>query len=258
MTVEVDSTPTLEVTQGIARISLRRPRYHNRLHAEDLVAISEHLAKVDADQGIRVLVIQAEVRAERPVFCSGFHIGQFDDGEPPLTLEKLMLSLEKVRPVTICALNGSIYGGATDFLLASDIVLAHDQVQLRLPTAAIGIQYHPTGLIRYVNQVGVRAAKYAILTAEHIDAKTLQRWGVIQELCAADLLDSRVDELANKIAGLAPLALDAVKQSLNEIARGNPDMEVLEARSAALINSEDFAEGRRAFAERRAPRWKGC
>jgi enoyl-CoA hydratase/carnithine racemase len=95
------------------------------------------------------------------------------------------------------------------------------------------------------------------LTAEPLDAQTLLRVGYIQELWPAADLAKRVDALAAQVASLAPLALEALKQSLNELARGNVDRELMRERARRLRESEDFIEGRRAFAERRAPVWKG-
>jgi enoyl-CoA hydratase/carnithine racemase len=204
-----------------------------------------------------VLVFGAEVLAQRPVFCAGYNIGDFDAGPPAYSVEDIALELERLRPVTICALSGSVYGGATDFALVCDIAIAADDIELRAPSAALGLLYHPSGLLRYVSHLGVGATKRAFLTAEPLDAQTLLRVGYVQELRPANELEARVSTLASQIAKLSPLALDAHKQTLNEIARGNVDIERLQERFNKLKASEDFAEGRRAFAERRAPVWKG-
>jgi enoyl-CoA hydratase/carnithine racemase len=250
-------TPRFSAGEGIARIVLQRPAHRNRLQREDLSELRRLFSSVDADASIRVVILGADVLPDRPVFSAGFHIGDFNSGEPEVSLEDIMIQLERLRPVTICALNGSVYGGASDFPLACDFALAAEGVVMRVPAAAIGLHYHPTGLVRYISRIGVSAAKRAFLTAEPLDTETLRRVGYVQEVWPADHLDERVTSLAQQIAGLAPLALDFMKKSLNELARGEADPQRLEERSRLLKESEDFIEGRRAFAEKRIAIWKG-
>jgi enoyl-CoA hydratase/carnithine racemase len=249
--------PLLAIDGGIARVTLRRPEHRNRLHNEDLQTLSELLARINADASVRVTVLRAEVLPVRPVFCAGYNIGNFDVGPPAVTLEDVMLALEALRPVTICELNGSVYGGAADFALVCDLALGAEGIEMRIPAAVLGLHYHPGGLERLVSRLGAGAARQALLTAEPLDAQTLLRVGYIQELWPAADLAKRVDALAAQVASLAPLALEALKQSLNELARGNVDRELMRERARRLRESEDFVEGRRAFAERRPPVWKG-
>lgn len=249
--------PRLHVDGAVARITLARPEHRNRIHYEDLVTLHDYLASLDADLDIRAVVLAAEVLERRPVFSAGAHIGQFDSGKPEITLEQLMLELEDLRPVTICALNGSVYGGASDFPLACDLAIGAEGIQMRVPAAAIGLHYHGSGLTRYVSRIGVAATKMAFLTATSLDAETLLRVGFVQELVPSEQVLPRAEELARHVAGLAPLAVASMKASLNEIARGQADPGTLDARMDQLMQTEDFVEGRRAFAERRAPNWKG-
>lgn len=250
--------PRISVDNGIARITLQRPAHRNRLQSEDLEVLLGLFRRIDSDNDVRVLILSADVLPDRPVFSAGFHIGDFDAGPPPVTVEDVMNALEGLRPVTICALNGSIYGGATDFALACDLAIAAEGIHLRVPAAAIGLHYHPSGLTRYISRLGVAATKLAFLTAETLDAATLLRIGYVNELCAAQDLDARVNRVATSIANLAPMATAGLKRSINELAHGEYDEERMQTRIRTILESEDFAEGRRAFAERRSPVWKGC
>lgn len=249
--------PLLTLTPGTARLSLRRPAHRNRLHNEDLAYLLDCFERIDQDPTVRVLVIDAVVLPERPVFSAGYHTGEFDQGHPAIGFEDVVERLERLRPVTVCALSGSVYGGATDLVLACDLALGAEGIEMRMPAAALGLHYYPSGLRRYVSRLGASVAKRAFLTAEALDAATLLRVGYLQELLAPEALRTRVDALAAHIAGLSPLALDTLKQSLTELARGEWDLQRLRERSDRTMASEDFAEGRRAFAEKRAPQWKG-
>jgi enoyl-CoA hydratase/carnithine racemase len=249
--------PRYGAADGIARITLARPAHRNRLQNEDLAALMDHFAQIDADASIRVVVLSGDVLDERPVFSAGYHIGQYEQGRPALPFEEISNALEKLRPVTICELNGSVYGGATDLVLACDFAIARDDVEMRMPAAALGIHPYPGGLSRYVSRLGVSNAKRAFLTAKLFNAQELLQMGYVHELVAPSQLRGTVDALAAHIASHAPIAVQSVKQSINEIARGDFDRERLLARELASIATEDFAEGRRAFAERRTPVWKG-
>jgi enoyl-CoA hydratase/carnithine racemase len=249
--------PRYEAARGVARITLARPAYRNRLHNEDLERLLALFAQVDADPSIRVVVLTAEVLAQRPVFSAGYHTGEFEEGKPAANFEEVVQALERLRPPSICALNGSVYGGATDFVLACDFAIGAEGIEMRMPAAALGLHYYASGLARYVSRLGVSVAKRAFLTAQPLDAQTLLRVGYLQELVPPAQLEARVEALAAHLKTLAPRALQDMKASLNEIARGEFDLERLRERERASAASEDFAEGRRAFAERRAPVWKG-
>jgi len=249
--------PRYGATGGIARITLARPAYRNRLHNEDLQRLLELFALVNADESIRVLLLSAEVLPPRPVFSAGYHTGEFEPGKPAANFEEVVEALERLRPLTICALNGSVYGGATDFVLACDFALGAEGIEMRMPAAALGLHYYASGLARYVSRLGVTVAKRAFLGGQALDAQTLLRVGYLQELVPAELLEARVNEFAAHLATLAPLAAQSMKQSLNEIARGEFDVTRVRAREQVTVDSEDFAEGRKAFAERRKPRWSG-
>ncbi|TFZ02691.1 enoyl-CoA hydratase/isomerase family protein [Ramlibacter henchirensis] len=257
MQAEASQTPRFSVQDGIARITLARPAHRNRLQNEDLAVLKDRFHQIDQDTTVRVVVLTAEVLPERPVFSAGYNTADFEAGPPAVGFEEVVEALERLRPVTVCALNGSVYGGATDFVLACDLALGAEGIEMRMPAASLGIHYYASGLVRYVSRLGVSAAKRAFLTAEPLDAQTLLRIGYLQEVVPAAQLDERVEALARHIAGLAPMAVQTLKQSLNELARGEYDIAQLRAREKATMQSDDFAEGRRAFAERRAPVWKG-
>jgi enoyl-CoA hydratase/carnithine racemase len=250
-------TPQLTVDGAVARITLARPAHRNRLQQEDLQALMRHIEQVDVDAGIRVLVLDAHMLPERPVFSAGYHTGEFDSVLSATAFEHVANALERVRPVTICALGGSVYGGATDLVLACDLVLGAEGIEMRMPAAALGLHYYPSGLARYVSRLGVSFAKRAFLTARPFKAEALLQAGYLHELVPADELEPRVAALAAHVASLAPLAVQSLKKSLTEIARGDYDVHRLQAREQATLQSEDFREGLRAFAEKRPPVWKG-
>lgn len=253
------STPLLVIEAGVATITLNRPAHRNRLEDADLHTLLRYCEQINADASVRVVVLTANTEAQpRPVFCAGYHIGGFDGEEhDPQLFQKIPDALAALRPITVCALNGSVYGGATDLVLACDLRVALEGIEFRMPATALGLHYYPSGLQRYVTRLGVSGAMRAFLTARPFSAVQLAQLGCLEELAAADRFDAAVRELVGDVAALAPLAVQATKQSLNEIALGQFDLPALRAREALTAGSRDFAEGRQAFAERRKPRFIG-
>ena len=256
--VNQSGPPTFAVTDAVATITLNRPQHRNRLHNEDLALLLEYFGRIDADPAIHVAVLTGRVLQPRPVFCAGYHIGEFGQAwQPEVSFERVADGLERLRPITICALPGSVYGGATDLALACDFRLGVQGMEMHMPAGALGMHYYPSGMQRYVSRMGLAAAKKAFLSALPFSAEDLLRVGYLDELWPPDELSSAVVALCARICALAPLAIQDMKRSLNEIARGEYDSTTLLERERKSKATADFAEGRAAFFERRPARFQG-
>ena len=253
------SAPVLQIAQGVATITLNRPAQRNKLENGDLQALLTHFDAIERDANVRVLVLTANTAGQpKPVFCAGFDIGGFDEnGHGSTFFEQAPDRLASLRPVTVCALNGSVYGGATDIVLACDLRVGLDGIEWRMPATALGLHYYPSGLQRYVSRFGVLAAKRAFLTARPFSMAQLQALGLFEAVSDAAQWDATVGALVQDVLALAPLAVQETKRSINEIASGDYNEPRLREREHASCASADFAEGRAAFAERRAPVFSG-
>jgi enoyl-CoA hydratase/carnithine racemase len=257
---EAEGPPLLHREGAVATLTLRRPSRRNSIGDDDLAALRGHLAAIDADTAVRVVLLQAApAGGARPVFSAGYDVGGFAQAADagPAGFEQLCDAFEALRPVTVCALGGSVYGGATDLVLACDLRVARAGIEWRMPAAALGLHYYAGGLRRYVARLGVDAAKRAFLAGRALGVDELDRLGLFEAVVPAEAFDAAVDDLVRRVAALAPLAAQATKRSLNEIAAGRSDLAVLRGREAVTQGSADFAEGRAAFAERRPPRFTG-
>jgi enoyl-CoA hydratase len=246
------STPELHVEGAVATLTLRRPQQANRLEPDDLLAISEHIARVNATPQVLVLRLQATGKT----FCAGYDIGQIGSTRP-VAFEDMVNALEDARPVTMVLLQGGVYGGATDLALACDFRLGTGNTEMFMPAARLGLHFYRRGLERYVSRLGIDQAKRLFLTAEKIDAREMQAIGFLTHLVAADALQASADRLAATLAGMAPLALLGMKKNLNRIARGALDADDLRRDIERAAASQDLQEGRAAWAEKRAPRFSG-
>jgi enoyl-CoA hydratase len=262
--VEIDgqsTMPVVSLADGRAVVQLNRPREHNRLEPADLGLLRDTFGRVDADPTIRVLILTGTGKS----FSSGFHIGALADrlarkggvDEDRDTFERMVDRLEALRVPTIAALNGSVYGGATDLALACDFRIGVEGMRLLMPAARLGIVYYESGIRRYVTRLGVAAAKRLFLTAQPMDAIELLRIGYLDEIVPAEDLMARAEALAATLAGNAPLAVAGLKRAINEAAAGVLDREALGAVRAQCAASADHAEGVRAWTEKRVPVFSG-
>ena len=264
MTAHIDSFAHLLIdtsAAGVRTITLNRPDRLNAVNPRLADELPIAMAQAAREDAVRVVVITANTTGQpRPVFCAGYHIGDFDGPDhDPAMFERVADALANLRAVTVCALNGSVHGGATDLALACDLRIALAGIELRMPAAALGLHYYPSGLHRYVARLGISGAKRAFLTARPFSAQQLMALGALEEIASTpEALQASVRQLTSEICALAPLAVQTTKQSLNEISSGRMDLTAMRGREQLTANSHDFAEGRRAFQEKRTPRFRGA
>ena len=245
--------PELSIDGRIATIVLRRPAVANRLQPEDLATLVRQIEQVNAAREVLVLRITGTGK----YFCSGFDIGSVGQ-DTSHGFEALTNAMEHARPVTIAALNGGVYGGATDLALACDFRIGVPGVNMFVPAARLGLLFYRGGMQRYVSRLGLGMAKRILLGCERFDAQAMLASGFLDRLVdqPAALMPS-VDAMSQELAGMAPLALLGMKKHLNRIAAGALDAEALARDIAEADASSDLAEGALAWRQKRAPVFQG-
>ena len=253
-----EGLPTLALEGGVATIQLNRPSVHNRMEPEDLDEMNRLMTAVEHDATVRVLILTGTGKS----FSSGFNIGKLNGSEGDRggdgAFDKVCDRLERFPLPTICALNGSVYGGSTDMALACDFRIGADGMVLVMPAAKLGLHYYAGGLRRYVARLGLGAAKKLFMTAAKIETAELLRIGYLDEAVAPGEVMTRSLALAAVLAANAPIAVQGMKRCLNDIARGEPDFDLIAANVTRSRQSADLVEGRAAWLEKRAPVFKGA
>jgi enoyl-CoA hydratase/carnithine racemase len=247
--------PRLSVAGHVARIVLDRPERHNALGAADLAAFRAHLATVEEDPSIRVLVLTG---SGDDTFCSGASLDQIASGEMSGRIfETLTADLAASRVPTVCALNGSVYGGGTEIALCCDFRIGVHGTRMAVPAARLGICYPASGLARFVDAIGPAATRRVMLAGEELDAQRMLATGFVDQLVAREELSAATDALAERLARLAPLAIQAMKRILRGIAAGALDAGEIDELVRRCESSEDLKEGLLARREGRAAEFRG-
>jgi enoyl-CoA hydratase/carnithine racemase len=250
-----DKPLRLHVESGIARITLARPDRHNALDAGAITLFRELLERVAGDPGARVLLLTGE--GER-TFCSGAALGELERGElSGETFDALATQLAALELPSVCALNGSVYGGGAEIALACDYRIGVEGMRLLVPAARIGLCYPPAGIGRYVAKLGADAAMRILMGAEEFDAEGLRTLGYLHRVVAAERLAAEAGALAAHLAALAPLAVRAMKRLVGDAARGRTDAAMAARLAGTCAASADLREGLAARREKRAPRFGG-
>jgi enoyl-CoA hydratase/carnithine racemase len=230
-----DSAPTLEIADSMAIITLRRPGQHNRIDPDDPAVLLQHIEQVRAAPSVRLLVLTGE---GEKTFCSGYTLGQIG-ARLDRSLEEMLDALETLDVPTLCAMNGSAYGGGTDLALACDFRIGVRGCRLFMPAARFGLHYYPGGLRRFVTRLGCSASKKIFLTGMTMDSDELLRTGFLTELVERDELQPRIDLYRDNIAQCDAQAVRSMKRHINAISAGEWDEACGRAAYEASMSSEE-------------------
>ncbi len=248
---------------GVARLTIANEGKRGALDHEILDALAEAVGRIDA----RCLLLTGSGR----MFSAGYDIGDFEDEQQfAADAERLVAhpfhaaieALERFPFPSVAALNGHAIGGGLELAVTCDIRVAARGIKVGMPPAKLGLVYSHTGLEKFVELCGVAHTSELFYVGQNIDVERAERIGLVNAVVAPDELEARALALAAEIAANAPLSLSGNKQILRTLRarRGalppEVERELVELRERCF-RTEDFREGVRAFAEKRAPRWQG-
>ncbi len=252
---------------GVARLTISNPEKRNALDHPILDAITTVLTELGSTKSdIRCVI----VTGANGMFSAGYEIGEITDGSFVEEAERLVAhpfteaieALEAFPLPTIAALPGHAIGGGLELALACDLRVAAEQIKLGMPPAKLGLVYSHTGLRRFIDAIGVPRTRELFLLGSYIDADTALMWGLVNRVCPVAEFERATLRLACELASNAPLSQVGNKRVIAALlsAQGalpdDVEGELIELRRASFA-SHDLSEGMRAFAEKRAPRWRG-
>jgi len=264
----MDETPPpatlrLERDGDIAFIVADNPSRMNALTAAMWKALPELIADAESDAAIRVIVLRG---AGERAFSAGADISEFDSarsGDKAAAYDALndgaFRALSGCAKPTIAMIHGFCLGGGLGLALCTDIRIADDKAEFAIPAAKLGIGYNARWVRPLLAAVPPARAKEMLFTGRRFKVAEAAAMGLVNAVVPASELGASTRALASEIAGNAPLTLRAAKRVIDALVRHPEaaDMRELDALVATCFDSEDYAEGRRAFLEKRKPRFHG-
>ena len=253
----------LEREGDVAVISFNRPHVLNALSDALAADIREAMAEVAADVAIRAVVMTGS--GDR-AFMSGADIHELStlrnaaEAEAKAVVTQAMQrEIQRLPKPVIAAVNGYALGAGCELAMACDIRIAADTAVFGLPEINLGVIPGGGGTQRLTRLLGSGLAAYYCLTGDRIDALTAKNIGLIEMVVPQSELMGAAKDLAHRLAGKAPLAVAAIKKSINDGAQVDIDraLAMEAAQFGIACASEDRIEGTKAFLEKRLPQWKG-
>lgn len=247
------------VRPGVALIRLNRPESLNALNRALVAELTETLVALDADEGIRAIVLTGNERA----FAAGADIKEMagDSAIDMLIFDQFQRwdQIKRLKKPLIAAVSGYALGGGCELAMLCDIIVASETAQFGQPEIKIGVIPGAGGTQRLTRAIGKSRAMEYILTGRFFSAKQAEAWGLVSRVVPVELYLEEALNLAAEIAAMPPLAVQLAKQAVNKAYELSLEEGLHFERKNfyLLFATEDQKEGMRAFMEKRPPQWKG-
>jgi enoyl-CoA hydratase/carnithine racemase len=245
-------------------IRFSNPQRHNALSVDMWEAVPPLLEQAAQDERVRLIVFSG---AGDKAFVSGADISQFEDQRAAreaveryeAMAEAALTGIERCPVPTLACIRGWCIGGGVNVAIACDIRIASTDATFGVPAARLGLGYRYSAMKNLVNLLGPGMAKDLFFTARRIDAAYAERIGLVSRVAPPQELESVLAEYTAALADNAPLTIRAAKFITAEVLKASPDADL--GRCQQMIRdcfaSEDYAEGRKAFMEKRRPVFRG-
>jgi enoyl-CoA hydratase/carnithine racemase len=246
---------------AVATLRLNRPDSHNAIRLEMYAALPGLLKEIDDDPSVKVLVVRG---SGSKAFASGADISEFRDvranAESARSYNERVAeaerALEGLAKPTIAMVHGYCIGGGCGLALACDLRFADDNASFAITPAKLGLVYSLESTKRLVDVVGPAQAKWILMSGRQVDARRAHQIGLADDVVPTDDLERLTYEFAELLCTRAQFSIRATKQIVGRILAGQTedDEESRELRNSSF-DTDDYAEGVRAFLEKRRPQF---
>ena len=243
-------------------IVFNNPDRRNAVSIDMWEAIPSVLDDFEKDSSIRVVVLAG---AGDKAFISGADISQFEKQRSSKEAvqryedisEAAQAKLAGCEKPVVAMIRGYCLGAGVNVANSCDLRIAADDARFGIPAGKMGLGYRATSMQKLVDAVGAPFAREIMLTARHFTAAEAYHMGLVQRVVPAAELETFTRKYCEDIAANAPLTLRAAKRTIREVSKREYDAELCRSWVRECFESEDYAEGRRAFMEKRKPQFKG-
>ena len=249
---------------AVLHIRFNNVARHNALSVDMWEALPPLLARAETDERVRLVVFSG---AGEKAFVSGADISQFEDmraAREAVTryeqmAENALMGILNFSKPTLASIRGFCIGGGVNVAISCDLRLASTDSVFSIPAARLGLGYRYSAMKNLVDLIGPGAAKDLFFTGRKINALEAKQMGLLTRVCEPDQLPTLLAEYTGAISVNAPLTMLTAKAITAEILKPSPqlDMEKCQAMIRACFDSADYAEGRKAFMEKRKPVFTG-
>jgi enoyl-CoA hydratase len=251
-----------KIEGSIGTLTFNNPERHNAMSLDMWRGATAVLEEFKQDDAVRVIVLTG---AGGRAFVSGADISKFESerdtldavAEYNIAVDRFGQTLGECTKPTLAMIRGYCLGGGVGIAVCCDLRVANDAARFAVPAAKLGLGYGYANVRRIIDLVGPQFVTEMLLTARQFDAAQAERIGLVNHVMPDAEIESYVRELAQTIAGNAPLTIKAVKRIVRELRRDQPDIAACDALVQHCFESADYREGRQAFLEKRKPMFRG-
>ena len=254
---------SIDITDGIATLRLASPARRNAMSTAMWHKLAAFAAEMPQRKDVRVVIIRGD---GEQMFSAGADISDFAtarSGEGQARayddlVENTCQAIEAIPQPTVGLIFGGAMGAGSSVAASCDLRVAAEDAFFAVPAAKLGLGYDPRGIVRFIRVFGAGVTRQVLFTADRLPATRAHMLGAVHVLVPASEVEAKAIALAKQIAGNAPLTIKAAKAAISAITSDNSDLLAqAEAFYAAADASADYAEGRKAFAEKRPPVFTG-
>jgi len=247
----------------VGTITMNHPEHRNALSDQMISEMFDAFEDM-RERKARVIVLRAHEGAK--VWSAGHDVRELPmPGRDPLgyddPLVRILREIQHLPMPVIAMIDSSVWGGACDVALTCDILIGTPKAQFTMTPAKIGVPYNPSGLLRFMNILGINTAKEMFFSAQPIPAERAKQVGILNHLVPSDELEAFTSDMAEKISRNSPLSIAAMKESFRLLGNASPlppnMFERIQGLRRKVYDSRDYKEGIQSFLEKRPPVFKG-
>ncbi len=245
-------------------IEFNNPARHNALSVDMWEAVPLLLNQAQSDARVRLVVFKG---AGTKAFVSGADISQFEDmraakeavARYEAMAETALMTIYDFSKPTLALIQGFCIGGGVNVAISCDMRIASSEAVFSVPAARLGLGYRFSAMKNLVDLIGPGAAKDLFFTARKIDGVEAHRIGLVSRICPALGLPTLLSEYTGALANNAPLTIQAAKVITREVLKAGAEVDHGKCQQLirGCFESADYAEGRKAFMEKRQPVFQG-